>query len=412
MRHKKLLFILKRISAKKIVAIVFLATLLVIAAFMTPSTLMSISTIINSEDKDFSTSINEINALYRYMLEFKGSFPTDKGAYINLNGFMARVIGQRYVNDRVKLYNGHLTNINVARNPVNAGIQMTKLNDHQVEKGKYFLFVITPSQLPKYENIMPAGYTDYSHANADNLLEILKNNNVPFLDLREELDKDGISYSDAFYVTDHHWKPEIGFWAYTKIVDFLVDNKMMGQIDPMYTDFNKYNIELYKDFFLGSSGKRTGSYYAGVDDFGIVVPKDDNWGKDVVLEIPSIGVLVKESFKDVIFDHRDFEDSPDYFIANPYGRYGYGDKDHKNYFNAASPLDQRILAIGDSYSISTFSYLSLVANRLDCLDMRYFKYNFAEYYYDYDPDIIIVLVNGGSGTVSDNTTYDFFGDSG
>ena len=57
---------------------------------------------------------------------------------------------------------------------------------------------MTPCQIPENENLLPIGYVDYSNQNADDLLKILENNNIPILDLRKEMIKDGISYTDAF----------------------------------------------------------------------------------------------------------------------------------------------------------------------------------------------------------------------
>jgi hypothetical protein len=343
------------------------------------------------------------------MLEFNGHHPVNKGSYLNFNGLMARLMGQRYMNARVKLYNGHLTYIVEKKDVTKAAEQMTKLHDAQKGNGKQFLFVLAPFQVPKYEDILPAGYLDYSNQNADDLLDMLRDNNVPFLDLREEMQKDGISSADAFFVTDHHWKPETGFWAFAKIVDHLAEAKIIKPVDPKFTDINEYNIEVYKDWFLGSAGKRTGTYYAGVDDISVIYPKFET---EISLEIPYKNVSQKGAFSDVVFSRKLVE--RDFFNDGAYDIYGYGDVNGKDYRNANAPADLRVLFIRDSFACATATFFPLVATECKELDMRhvygdfYGHNNFLSFYNEYEPDVIVVLVNAGSVT-DVHTTYDYFG---
>jgi hypothetical protein len=58
--------------------------------------------------------------------------------YINLNGLMARLTGQRRCNDVVKLNNGHLSEMN-ERLDMNRHAQTAKkLNDYFNEAGIFF----------------------------------------------------------------------------------------------------------------------------------------------------------------------------------------------------------------------------------------------------------------------------------
>ena len=399
---------IRKLSYKHALSIIFLAVIFYVGAASLPSTISEFSYFLNTEETDIITVRNDLDTAYRNMLDFDGEYPVNKGAYINFNGLIARLMGQRFMNERIKLDNGHLTQLTRKQDATFAAAQLTKLCNSQKENGRDFLFVIAPFQVPKYDDIVPAGYIDYSNQNSDALLEMLRENGVPILDLREEMKNEGIDHSDAFFVTDHHWTPETGFWAYTEIINSLTLSGTIDPIDRKYTDINEYDIEIRKDWFLGSSGKRTGSYYAGVDDFSIIVPRDPDWGKEVSLEFPNSTTIIQGSFRDILFYHSKMETEPDYFIANPYGWYGLGDRAVKQYRNSGAPTELNMFVIGDSFALSTFPYLSLIASSLDDFDMRYYDDDFKEYYNENLPDVIIILVTA-HGAISENTTYDFVG---
>lgn len=361
------------------------------------------------EDKDGNIVKRVVNYIkkvdddYINMLDFKKTFFKNKATYINLNGFMANAMGQVEMNKRVKLKNGHLTSIQGKEKTKEAEKQIALLCDKQKEKDKDFLFVLAPKQTPKYEDILPIGFIDYSNHNGDKLLKSLTENDIPFVDLREEMIKDGIDHSEAFFKTDHHWKPETGFWAYTRIIDYLIKNHIIDNVDSKFTDKHQYDIDVYKDWFLGSSGKRTGKYYAGVDDFAIIKPKFDTFMK---FEIDGSKVKNIGKFEEVTYDYK--RNKKDYFSSNPYGAYGHGDRGFIRYENNFAPINKRVLLIGDSFANSVYPFLSLVIKPCNQLDMRHYKGDFAVHYEEYNPDIIIVLIST-NGVTNKNVTYDFFG---
>ena len=100
--------------------------------------------------------------------------------------------------------------------------------------------------------------------------QLLEEAGVPYLDLREEMQAEGISVTDAFYTTDHHWKPQTGLWAFGKILEKLETTGAIPSVDPVYTDPGNYSFEIHENTFLGSSGKRTG-IHCGRHQIGIAV---------------------------------------------------------------------------------------------------------------------------------------------
>lgn len=283
-------------------------------------------------------------------------------------------------------------------------VELTKLFQRQLRRGKTALFVLAPHQVSKYEDDLPAGYEDYANENSDNLLQQLKENGIPVLDLREEMQRDGISYADAFFKTDHHWKPKTGFYAYKKLVDYFTQMGIIAPIESKYTDLAAFHVENYENWFLGSAGKRTGQYYAGVDDFSIISPEFET---SLSLYLPSNSLLIEGNFLEVGFDMAAMRQ--DFFGANPYAGFGHSDRDHKQYRNEFAPVDLKVLSIADSFGNVPLTFLPLVFQSCDELDMRYYDGVFEEYYQDYDPDILIVLISSYS-PAQDNTMYHFFED--
>lgn len=333
----------------------------------------------------------------------------NKGTYINLNGAMAKLLGQPMMNERVKLKNGHLTSVVSWRHSQEdiayTAQNITSLARMQEGKGGQFLFVLTPSQISKYEDLLPKGYTDTMNDTSDALLSLLAENDVACLDLREELHKDQISHTDAFFVTDHHWKPQTGFWAYTKILNSLEDAGAISSANSLCTDSSQFDFVTYPNTFLGSSGKRTGICYGGVDDSIFIQPKFET---EITLTVPERELTLSGRYEDVCYNTDDplNPDDPDYFQFNAYGLYGWGDNGLNQWRNKNAPVDANVMLIGDSFGNIPFSLLSLYFSSCDELDMRYYAGDFQAHFRDYQPDIVILEATPDQA-VAENTCYSF-----
>jgi hypothetical protein len=87
----------------------------------------------------------------------------------------------------------------------------------------------------------------------------LEKANVPYYSLISQMEKEGITEEEMFFVTDHHWKPEYALWAANKVADEL--NARFGyEYDEEKLNIDNYNVEIHFNAFLGSQGKKTGKY--------------------------------------------------------------------------------------------------------------------------------------------------------
>ena len=362
-------------------------------------------------DSGYAHYIQTVNEQYEGFLTTEQEKPLlqNKGTYINLNGLMANVMGQREMNERVVLKNGHLASPTpwvTAPDSVRAAAEnVIRFHQKQQEKGGHFLFVMVPSQISKYEDLLPTGYTDSFNETADLFLSYLRDAGVPCLDLREAMAEAGISAADGYFVTDHHWKPQTGFWAYTKILEALAQTGAIDPVDNFYTNVQNYTFQTYENCFLGSSGKRTGKYYAGTDDFSFIIP---SFHTDVSVTVESQNVDLRGKFEDVAYGTDIYAryPNPDYFQDDPYNAYGWGNTPLTRWRNPLAPQEGKFLLIGESFGNVPYSLLSLYLSACDEMDMRYYDGDFAAYYEAYAPDTVVMEVNV-TQTVAEITTYPY-----
>lgn len=358
-----------------------------------------------------SEYISAVDTLYSGMLSTEASQPLlkNKGSYINFNGLMARLLSQPMMNERVTLKNGHLAHIisqPVSQEAIKATAEnITSFAQMQESRGGKLLFVVTASQVSKYEDLLPAGYTDTANETADTLLALLSENGTAYLDLRECLHADGITQADAFFKTDHHWKPQTGLWAYGKILQSLETMGCIGPVNRDYSDSDHFDFVTFENTFLGSSGKRTGIYYAGLDDSVFIRPKFDT---QLTLTIPDRSLSLGGRYEDVVYNTNrkiDFNEI-NYFSFNAYGLYGWGDNGLNQWRNEHAPEKARVMLIGDSFGNIPFSLMSLYFSSCDELDMRYYSGDFSAHFAEFQPDIVIMVVALNQIT-AENTRYPF-----
>ena len=129
--------------------------------------------------------IRSIDDQYKGMLTAVQETPLlqNKGTYINLNGLMANVLDQPFMNERVKLTNGHLADTAAEEIPAETVKQVAdnliRFSRKQTEGEKTFLFVLAPSQIDPENDLLPAGYTDTANKTADTLLRFWRTGTYP-----------------------------------------------------------------------------------------------------------------------------------------------------------------------------------------------------------------------------------------
>ncbi|QSX06175.1 hypothetical protein JYG23_01540 [Sedimentibacter sp. zth1] len=255
------------------------------------------------------------------------------------------------------------------------------------------------------------GYTEFkngldiyskSNTNVNVFFNELKSNNINYLNLNT-LDTGELNKEELFFKTDHHWKTETAFWAYTEIVDYL-DYKLKIKLDKdrYFTNIDNYDTHILKESFLGSLGKRMGRIYSGIDDYTYITPKFDTYFK---ISLGYQNNLVKEGkFNDSIID-KTLSDINEPIETNRYGTYFSQDNSFETIENINAKNDYKILLIKDSYALPVASFLSLSCKKVTMVDLRLVKNeSVKEYIENGDYDIVIMLY--GSGSISSYNMFD------
>ena len=269
-----------------------------------------------------------------------------------------------------------------------------------------FLYVMAPQK--GYGFDYPAGTENYIKDNCTSFLKNLSDKGVPYLEIRQAMEDDGISEEDGFFKTDHHWTPKTAFWATEKICQKL-DTLYGFDYDKSVFDLNNYNVKTYEDWFLGSQGKKVGKYFTdlGVDDIDLITPKFDT---NLVVSQPLKNETKTGTFEETLLQMQRIE-KKDLHNLNPYATYTGGDYHQQIIENLNNTEGKNILVIRDSFACASSPFLSLTAHNTHILDIREMSgmygdrvQSVSKYIEEMQADYVIILY---TGICKDDAKYTF-----
>lgn len=324
----------------------------------------------------------------------------EKNEYITINGGFARLLGEKELNSRVKIgenlhhyeatatnHDGVLTNTE----------SIVAFRDYLGERDIPFLYIQAPYPVSPDGEELESWMANTGNERATLLVEGLREEQVNVLDIREVMVAEGMSFTDAFYKTDHHWKFETAFWAVGQALEEISDMTDI-KFDPFYSDINNWTQTLYEDSFLGSHGKREGTLYAGVDDINVLLP---DFETDLTYQVPHSKINKTGTLKNIFFNKTTLEINSldDYMSKNTYTVYG-SDYGYEVIENHLSYHDFKVLVIDDSFGIPFTRYLIPHVSELHMVDFRYGeKWEVADFYKaleEIQPDFVYILFNPGA----------------
>ena len=319
-----------------------------------------------------------------------------KMQYVNLNGFFRKLLNQHEMNGITKLNNGWLASV-VSDNNMDIVIQnaqnVGKLNQYLEENDIQLLYVIAPDTVSKYDDQLPKGVQDYTNEKLDVFMEELKAEDVNYIDLREEMYVDGINQYEFFYKTDHHWNVRGGMYAASKIIE-SAERMLDVTIDDRITDISNYHIENYPQWHLGSRGQRVGRYFAGIDDFEIMIPKFST-------EIERISDGEIGEFKDIFLCYDALHNK------NYASRYTY-DKTYQysienEFVNKNASGQCKLLFLTDSMGRVVTPYISLAFSDVDVIVYETITQGVLE---EKNPNMMIIMLHPTNVFESDYFEFD------
>ena len=323
-----------------------------------------------------------------------------KDAFINLNGSLRTLFGQREMNGVVKLSSGWLT-APLERCPDDRITQFTSrtaaFKRYLENRGTALLYVSPPYTGSKFDPQLPAGVEDYSNDNIDRLLLSLNAAGIDTLDIREALHRDQIDEYQMMYRTDHHWTTEAGFYTYGLLEKYIVE-KTGCETDLRVSDPEFYTVSDYGKW-LGSRGQRTGVSFAGTDSFTMFEPKFETRIRNEADETGSISdfFLITDPVR-----------NPNRVETYIYDDVLGGGNYIGHYTNLNSPNDVRLLIISDSFAKAVNPYLIMGFREVDSFYDSFVCDITPQVIEAYDPDVVIMLyypqyINSDSGS------FDFCG---
>lgn len=333
---------------------------------------------------------NYVDAYSNDLLLGRRKIVENEVRYKNLIGW--KIFAPTEYNSLLYLEDGYLASANPKE--TNEAIQkiatkIKSLSDTSKEAGATFFYMQTPGNIDKYADKELNGIKDYANYNADLLVGYLKGYGIDCLDIRDNMEQDFDDYRSLFFRTDHHWRQPIALWATNELCQYMGDRYGFSY-DEEYYDEDQYDIEVLKEHYLGSLGRKATLADTKPDDFELMHPKFetrlrltlDKKGPD---ELP----FEKEGEWEILYDREEMDYKDIYwrecFLAL-LSFYGTGKATVEN-LNAEN--DTYIVIVGDSLCIPVTSFLSLNAKKVELIDPRYYKKSIKDYILEQKPDYVI-----------------------
>ncbi len=340
------------------------------------------------------------------------------GRLMDINSVRENLMGTRLIKKDntmvVKTNTGSLveTNYPLSGDEISQVADRIKdLKDYSEKHGAHFMYLAAPrKELAESRQSMPPNADNHAPANMKLFFQALEDRDIPYLSLLDAISERGIGKEDIFFYTDHHWTPYAGFLAADCICRDL--NRRYGfKINEKYGDIRNYNRKIYPNWFLGSKGKKTGTWFTwrGPDDFELITPR---FKTHYMEEQPIKKKTRKGSFEKTALYMKNLK--KDFYKVNSYVTYGGGDYRLQILTNQDNLQGKKVLLLRDSYACVVSPFLSLQTSRLYVCDIRNFDYfvgdriDIAEFMEEYKPDYVLVLYSGIVNLQHSDGKYDFF----
>ena len=197
------------------------------------------------------------------------------------------------------------------------------------------------------------------------LLEKIREQGVPILNMEDTFKARGFSQEEVFYKTDHHWKTEMGLLAAREIAEMLKTEASL-EIYPEMLAEDHFHARKLLNSWLGETGRKVSDVWAGtLDDYVFYEP---DYETELEYYVPSARLSMEGGFSDFI-DWSKFEDDAD--LYNNSLHYAYmKDSGVVTHFRNRKLTGANILLIKDSFSVPVMPFLALACREITWWDMR------------------------------------------
>jgi hypothetical protein len=165
------------------------------------------------------------------------------------------------------------------------------------------------------------------------------------------------------------------------------------EIDPAVLDLNSYENVVLQETSLGHYGQKTGQFFAGYDEFPILIPKFET---DQSCFVTHRDVTRTGTFYDAVFD-KDFLKA-EKRNRGLYGMYIGGDFPLVIHESKTAENPETVMVFIDSYGTIVESYLTTAFQKVVAVDLRWvlrkgMEESAVDFIERYQPDTVIVMFN-------------------
>ena len=311
--------------------------------------------------------------------------------FIELSYLYNKVISYKIVSNnsdsRIEIADGYYTGLKKQTDTNYISEKIIEFDDFLKSSNINHLYVYAPTKISRTQKFSSI-YSDYTNENADNLLNFIKRK-VDYIDLRENMNKEGLNQLYLYFKTDHHWLPETGLWATNEISNYINQNYNFN-LETQNLNKKNFEYKVYPNFYLGSDGRYVSLANADPEDFTLILPK---FTTELHVKIPDKDIDKTDSYENTLIDWDKIK-YKNYYKISQYTSYMHGDRPLVEIENKKVLNGKKILLIRDSFAGVVSPFLALENEYLSIIDLRYFNGSLKSYIKSYQPDLVITLYSG------------------
>lgn len=317
-----------------------------------------------------------------------------KKTFVSINGFIARLMGQRTMNGVVRLNNGHGTvPMGECSNKVlkNNARKIKGFSDYCVDQGRTFTYVQVPYKNQEGNDQLPNGLYDYSNDVANTFGKYVKEYGVDYLDIRDTFSASEKDFYSYFYKTEHHWNSYGGFAAFRDIVSYMEEN-YGDKVNHDMLHIDNYTCDVLPKRHQGYYASKTGEYFIGAEDYYVLYP---SFKTSQTCSVPHRDLIRSGNFYDAVLEQSYMNDET---VLGLYHTYIGGDYPLVIHHSDTAETKKTVLMFIDSFGIIPESFLTTVYSDVIAVDLRWVLRNnwtetVADFIEQYNPDHVIVMFN-------------------
>ncbi len=321
--------------------------------------------------------------------------------YDNLIGWNTSLVGLNPSDTAriIHLDNGYLTYVEPyveEKDIINIANNVTEFKNYLNDNGIDFYYINAGSKVCPYDKQTSLTNYEFSNENGDNLINALSERNVNVIDMRDYMIKDNLDWYNSYYITDHHWKTQTGFWAAGVIAELLNRNNGF-KFDKYYFSKSSYEFTNYKKYVFGAQGRTTTLIESKPEDYTKIVPL---FNTNFSISVPSKGIDKTGTYSETLFEEEDFLQIKNYidkdFLIKKDAYECAGISNDaltiiKNN-NTTANKDKKILMLQDSFSWYLTSYLACDVGEIDIIYPEAFTGSIKKYIEKMQPDVVIMIM--------------------